>query len=265
MRKPPPRTFFETLFERHHRVENLHPDPLVFARGRTGPEEGELAGLLAASLAYGRVPKIMEALEDVFARLGADPREGLAASTPGELAERLRGFRYRFHTGPDLALFLHLVRQVLERWGTLREAFAAGDGGGDIAVPMTAFAEALFSGDARPLMEGRAVPPGHPVRHLLPSPVRGGAAKRFSLFLRWMVRRDEIDPGYWAGAFTPGRLVVPLDTHVAAVARELGLTRRRTSNWRTACEITAALRRYDPQDPVRFDFCLFRHGMGQGG
>ncbi len=265
MRKRPPRTLLEGLYARHHRIGNLHPDPLVFARDRCTSEEGELAGLVAASLAYGRVGKIMEALEDVFGRLGPKPRESLARWAPGELVERFRGFRYRFHTGTDVALFLHLAGQVLERWGSLRRAFEIVDQGRDIAEPMAAFGAALLAGDPRPVLPVPEIPPGHPVRHLLPSPARGGAAKRFCLYLRWMVRRDEIDPGYWAGAVHPGRLVVPLDTHVAAVARRLGLTERRTSDWRTACEITGALRRYDRDDPTRYDFSLFRHGMTPEG
>lgn len=264
MRKPPSRALLEALFARHHRLANLHPDPLTFARDRPSAEEGELAGLVAASLAYGRVGKIMQALEDVFGRLGPKPRESLASWAPRELVERFRGFRYRFHGGIDVALFLHLARQVLERRGSLRRAFEAVDEGRDISDPMVAFGEELFGGDPRPVLHSREIPAGHPVRHLLPSPARGGAAKRFCLYLRWMVRRDEIDPGYWEGTVHPGRLVVPLDTHVAAVARQLGLTERRTSDWRTACEITAGLRRYDRQDPTRYDFCLFRHGMTPG-
>lgn len=265
MRKPPSRGSLEALFARHHRLANLYPDPLIFARDRPSAEEGEVAGLVAASLAYGRVEKIMQALEDVFGRLGPKPRDSLASWAPRELVERFHGFRYRFHGGIDVALFLHLARQVLERRGSLRRAFEAGGEGRDISEPMAAFGEELFGGDPRPVLRSREIPAGHPVRHLLPSPALGGAAKRFCLYLRWMVRRDEIDPGYWEGTVSPGRLVVPLDTHVAAVAREFGLTGRRSSDWRTACEITEALRRYDRDDPTRYDFCLFRYGMTERG
>ena len=76
-----------------------------------------------------------------------------------------------------------------------------------------------------------------------------------------MCRKDELDPGYWQGAVDPARLVIPVDTHVASVSRSLGLTGRKTADWKMALEITSRLREFDPQDPVRFDFSLFRHGV----
>ncbi|MHB8765045.1 MAG: TIGR02757 family protein [Deferrisomatales bacterium] len=264
MTRPPPRAFLEDLYARHHRPENLHPDPLVFARGFADPGDGELAGLVAAGLAYGQVAQIMATLGGVFQSLGPRPRATLTAWSAADLRDAFRGFRYRFHRGPDLALFLHLVRQALERYGSLGELFRASDPGGPVGPALAAFSEGLFAGDARPLLPTREVPPGHPARNLLPSPARGGAAKRLCLFLRWMVRSDALDPGYWHGRVDPARLVVPLDTHVARVGRELGFTARQAADWKTAGEITAALRRYDPADPVRYDFSLFRFGMGRG-
>jgi len=258
------REFLEGLHEEHHRLEKLYPDPLVFPRRFTAPEDGEVAGLVAAALAYGQVDQILVALESVAAVLGARPREFLERSTAADLLEATRGFAYRFHKERDLALLLHLLRQLLDRFGSVGGAFQAGDPGGEIGAALGAFAESLLSGDARPVLSTREVPPGHPVRHFLPSPTRGGAAKRLCLYLRWMARKDELDPGFWHGAVDPARLVVPLDTHVARVGRELGFTARRAANWKTACQITDALRKCDPRDPVRYDFSLFRYGMGKG-
>ncbi|MEY2667761.1 MAG: hypothetical protein RJA59_399, partial [Pseudomonadota bacterium] len=102
---------------------------------------------------------------------------------------------------------------------------------------------------------------GKGLRHLCPDPAAGGAAKRWNLYLRWMVRGpDGVDLGIWRGV-PPSALVVPLDTHVARVARRLGLTRRKDLSWRTAEEVTAALRVADAEDPVRFDFALCHLGM----
>jgi uncharacterized protein (TIGR02757 family) len=96
---------------------------------------------------------------------------------------------------------------------------------------------------------------------LLPLPSRGSACKRLNLFLRWMVRpADGVDFGLWRGV-RPAQLLMPLDTHVWRIARALGLTARRTADWRAAVEITDALRRIDPQDPVRFDFAIARLGI----
>ncbi|HET8732361.1 MAG TPA: DUF2400 family protein, partial [Anaeromyxobacteraceae bacterium] len=118
--------------------------------------------------------------------------------------------------------------------------------------------------EAPPAREILASRGGKGLRHLCPDPAAGGAAKRWNLYLRWMVRRpDGVDLGIWR-AIPPSALVVPLDTHVARVARRLGLTRRRDLSWRTAEEVTAALRLADPDDPVRFDFALCHLGMSGG-
>ncbi|MBI5015071.1 MAG: TIGR02757 family protein [Deltaproteobacteria bacterium] len=259
---PPVSTeLLERLYRSHHHLENLAPDPLVYARGFADPEEGEVAGLLAAAFAYGQVGKILEALGRVFAALGPRPLMAVRTADLREISTALEGFTYRFHKMQDVVLFVHLLRQALDRWGTLSALFAAGDAAPEMGPALTAFADAVLSGDARPVLRTRAVPLKHPVRFFLASPARGGAAKRLCLFLRWMVRRDAIDPGYWQGRIDPARLVVPLDTHVARVAAQLGLSKRKTADWRTAVEITETLRRHDPIDPVRYDFSLFRHGM----
>jgi uncharacterized protein (TIGR02757 family) len=109
-----------------------------------------------------------------------------------------------------------------------------------------------------PLLRGRGT---RGLRHLLPDAAGPGAAKRWNLYLRWMVRGpDGVDLGAWRGV-PRAALVIPLDTHVMRVSRCLGLTRRADASWRTAEEITASLRRVDPDDPVRFDFALCHLGM----
>jgi uncharacterized protein (TIGR02757 family) len=258
---PLSRTALEELYERHHRPENLHPDPLVFARGYEDPLEGEVAGLVAAAFAYGRVEAIMGVLERIFRVLRPLPRTALGRMRLPELADAFRDFYYRFQKEQDLVLFLHLLARTLDRHGSLAALFRRTDRGTDIKEGLVAFSEELLAADPRPLLSGRHVPERHPVRYLVTSPAKGGASKRLCLFLRWMCRKDCLDPGYWEGLVPPSRLVVPLDTHVAQVSRELGLTGRSAADWRTALEVTAALRRYDPNDPVRYDFSLFRFGL----
>jgi uncharacterized protein (TIGR02757 family) len=104
------------------------------------------------------------------------------------------------------------------------------------------------------------VPPRPGVCYFFPRPSAGSACKRLNLYLRWMVRRDEVDLGVWARV-SPGKLIVPLDTHVIRLGRCLRLTRYTSPGWKMAAEITASLRRLDPADPVRFDFALCHLGM----
>jgi hypothetical protein len=104
------------------------------------------------------------------------------------------------------------------------------------------------------------VPARPGVWYFFPRPSGGSACKRLNLFLRWMVRRDRVDPGGWRH-LRPSQLVVPLDTHTIRVGRCLRLTRRRTAGWAMAADITEALRRLDPADPVRYDFSLCHLSM----
>ena len=114
---------------------------------------------------------------------------------------------------------------------------------------------ALFVERLRAAAGGHAACPS-----LLSSPEDGSACKRLNLYLRWMVRRDRVDPGPWR-TVPRSKLVVPLDTHMFRIARALGLTRRRQANLATAVEITRGFARYSPRDPVRYDFCLTRLGI----
>ena len=95
---------------------------------------------------------------------------------------------------------------------------------------------------------------------LLPNPEKGSAMKRANLFMRWMTRHDDVDPGGW-NRISPARLIIPLDTHIFRISRALGLTKRKVADLKTALEITDAFRDVCPEDPVRYDFVLSRPGL----
>jgi len=163
----------------------------------------------------------------------------------------LAGFRYRFFSGDDLSALLCAARTVQLKEGSLEAAFIRGR---DEAEPDYSGAASRF---IRALEEAAPWPWRS---NLLPDPERGSAAKRTFLYLRWMIRRDAVDPGPWTGA-SPSGLVVPLDTHMAAACKRLGLLTRRSADLKAALEVTEAFRRLRPDDPVRYDFCLTRPGI----
>jgi uncharacterized protein (TIGR02757 family) len=137
------------------------------------------------------------------------------------------------------------------------EAFFAAGAGRDAGESITSFSRRAKG------IAARRGPPTRGLSFLLPEPARGGAAKRLCMYLRWMVRPDDgVDLGLWS-CRAPADLVIPLDTHVARISRRLGLTRRRTAGWSTAREITEALRRLCPEDPVRYDFALAQLGISK--
>jgi len=215
------------------------------------PADIELAGLVSSALALGNATAIMRAAEAALAPLGAAPAETLRSMDDGAVSSALAGFRYRFFDADDLAPFLCAARNLTRLHGRLERAFLACD---DRAEPDYAMAASRF---VRALA---AAAPAAWKPNLFPDPARGSAAKRVFLYLRWMVRRDAVDPGPWRGA-DPARLVVPLDTHMAAACRRLGLVTRRSTDLKAAREASAAFRAFRPDDPVRFDFCMTRPGI----
>jgi uncharacterized protein (TIGR02757 family) len=191
------------------------------------------------------------------------PRRFLERSSLESLRHAFADFRHRFTSGEELAVMLFGVRRVLDRWGSLEACFAAGISADDDTVlpALCRFVRELTTaadGDAAPRACGEPCPDECP--SLLPLPARGSACKRLNLFLRWMVRRDDVDPGGWDGV-PPAKLIVPLDTHMHRICLTLSLTRRRHPDMRAALEATSAFRQVAPDDPVRYDFALTRLGI----
>lgn len=234
----------------------VRADPVELVRAFDDPHDQEVAGLVVAMLAYGRVTSIKKAAQIALDALGPRPARGLDG---GRRARRLSGFVYRFQKDEDLPRFLVAVRRVRRRYGSLAAAFeqAAAEAEGRYVPAMAGFVGALRAEVAGPLSNG--------LRFLLPDPAGGGAAKRLCLYLRWMIRpEDGLDLGAWqalAPSLDPARLVIPLDTHIARIARYVGLTERRPDDMRTALEITEGLARLAPEDPLRYDMALCHLGI----
>jgi uncharacterized protein (TIGR02757 family) len=165
------------------------------------------------------------------------------------------GFSHRFHKTADLVALLERIALALARHGSLGALFQSvyDDREDDIASSLARFVDALIS------IEDAGKAPAS-LRYLLTSPRDGSACKRMNLFLRWMVRRDAPDLGLWTFV-DPSKLIVPLDTHVHRIAAFLGLTSRKAADWKTAKSITLTLSRFDPRDPVRYDFAICRLGI----
>ncbi len=236
-------------------------DPVSFPRLCGRDDDREVAGFVAAALAYGRQAQILRSTEQVLAWLGPRPAREVLRLDLSRARRDLGSFSHRFNTGGDVALMLMILRRLLEKHGSLNAAFLEGydESHQDIGLALTRFCRAAL--EHEPGLPECAKPEGGAgVRFFFPSPEDGSACKRLNLFLRWMIRKDDVDLGLWSGIPT-SKLVVPLDTHVARASRELGLSRRKSPDWTMALEVTARLRRLDPEDPVRYDFALFNWGL----
>lgn len=241
------RAIFEGLYAEYNKRCYVSPDPLQFLYSYEHARDREIVGLIASSLAYGRVAQILKSVARVLDVLGPSPASYLEGAEEGELEERLLGFVHRFTGESEIARFLIAVKTVLKRYGSLENLFFeeyCGDVGAAAESFVTRFTECG----------------GHGPMYLLPNPARGSACKRLWLFLRWMGREDAVDPGGW-DRLTTDKLCVPLDTHMFNICSSLGMCTRKSADRRAAEEITAAFRIVCPEDPVRYDFALTRFGI----
>ncbi len=237
----------EALYSLYNRRCYVHPDPLEFLYDFQDPLDVEVVGFIASSLAYGNVKQILRSVSLVLSKMGPSPSDFLLSSPLNRIANTFSDFKHRFTAGEDLARLLWGVRRVIEIHGSLQKCFMSRlrHDDGTVIPALSAFVKDIF-------------PEG--CDFLIPTPGKGSACKRLNLFLRWMVRRDDVDPGGWDGV-PPSKLLVPLDTHMHRIAMTLGLTKRKQADLRTAIEITEAFREVSPRDPVRYDFVLTRFGI----
>ncbi len=255
IRKPSPqrlerlRTELEALYRHYHRPAFIGSDPIHYLYRFTSPLDQEVVGLVAASLAYGNVKSIHASIDKVLAVMGDHPRLYLEQSGETSILRDFRSFRHRWTSGRAMAGLLLDMKKVTGNFGSLGNAFYVLD---DPGRPL----QATLGAWVALLQDGRTLER----KELLSDPRRSSACKRLHLYLRWMVRKDEIDPGCWSG-IDPARLLMPLDTHIYQWAIRHRITRRKNADLRTVEEITRFFRHLCPADPVRYDFCLTRPGI----
>lgn len=235
----------------------VEADPIVFPRRWPAGPDREIAALAAAGLSYGRAELIARALNQLGDRIGPHPAAAAMSDTVEDARRRFDGFVYRVTRGVDLARLWVGCGALLREYGALGHAFAASDRPDtpDLRTAIAGFRTAIHDATMASFAPRRGF------QHLLANPAGQSPLKRWCMFLRWMVRGpDDIDFGDWSTLGTH-RLTMPLDTHVHRLGLYLGLTARKGANWRTAVEITDALRAIDPVDPLRFDFALAHMGI----
>jgi uncharacterized protein (TIGR02757 family) len=247
----------ERLYNKYNHRSFIKPDPLQFVYQYTEPADMEIVGLLAATLAYGRVQQIQKNLTDLLGRMGHSPFE-FVRNFDNQKRKRLKNFKHRFTTGDSLSDLLILLKKVLSRYGSLQNLFVQGYNPSDknIVPALSKFCDSLLSMYAK--NHNGHIPKG--LRYLLPRPAAGSACKRLNLFLRWMIRDDDLDTGLW-GSIDKSKLIVPVDVHMARLCRILKLHDHKTVSLKTAIKITESFAQIEPADPVKYDFALSRIGI----
>jgi len=253
------RASLDSLYHDFNVVDSAS-DPVHLVRPFADPRDREVAGFCAGALAFGRVASVLNSIETLFRIMGPHPAQFVRHFEPDAPHPALRAMVHRWTRGVDLVALLWVLRQMLEQSGTLEQFFLEGynPSDDDIGPALDSFSTRALALDVRRAYGRMPARPG--VCYFFPRPSAGSACKRLNLFLRWMVRSDEVDLGVWTRV-PPGRLIVPLDTHIIRLGRCLKLTRYTSPGWRMASDITASLRALDPDDPVRFDFSICHVGM----
>jgi uncharacterized protein (TIGR02757 family) len=242
------KAMLDDLYARFTTRQRAARDPVSVLYRYDNPADREVAAVIASSLAYGRVEQILRSVDEALGRLGNGPAATLHSLSRRALFDRFADFRHRVTSGVKLAALLEGVAAMQAEHCSLEACFAAGRQARDVSIldPCARFV--------------RALDPRRHCEHLLADPAGGSACKRLHLMLRWLVRRDAVDPGGWR-CIEPAELLVPVDTHVLQRAQALGITRRTQPTRDAAKEITAAFRAIAPGDPVRYDFAIAHAGM----
>lgn len=237
----------------------ISPDPLQFLHLFNDERDIETVGFIASVFAYGTVTQINNTLRKLIFLTDNKPYEFLINFDKISNHIRSLDLKHRFYTGADVKVFFCLLSKVLQRFGLLKNLFMQfyNLSEPNLKNSISKFSEFFLqkTGEGK---GGYRISPG--IRFMFPNPNFGSACKRMNLFLRWMIRKDELDFGIW-NEIPASKLVIPVDTHVARICKLLKLTHRKNVSWKMAEEITENLKKFDPDDPVKYDFAICHIGM----
>lgn len=247
----------EELYEKYNHRKLIKPDPMQFIYRYSDPADMEIAAFLASALAYGRVQQIEKSLTNLFERMAEMPSE-FVINFNDDKRQTLQSFKHRFTTGDDISDLLQLLKKLLREFGGIEKFFLLGYTATDsnIIPALSEFCDSLLG--AYTAENNRE--PSRGLKYLLPTPAAGSACKRLNLFLRWMVRDDDVDTGLWK-SIDKAKLIVPIDVHMGRLCKILGFYNQKTVSISAALKITDSFKQIEPNDPVKYDFSLSRIGI----
>ena len=239
----------DNLGTKYETPDFIKDDPILFSHKFSSKKDIEIAGFIASLVAYGQRPVFIKKLNTLLLDIAkAEPYNFILNFEPEILAD----FKYRFGKPEDFAQIFTIMRELYTKDGGLEELFKFGYEKGK--------PERLFQTVTDYFYSRADENAGQGFYFMIPNPAKGGAMKRMSMFLRWMVRKGPVDFGIW-DFMPPSELLIPLDVHVARISREMGLLTRKQNDFKAVIELTNNLKKFDPQDPVKYDFAMFGFGV----
>ncbi len=231
----------------------IEPDPLQFPHLFSDEKDIEVMAFMASVFAYGNVKQIINSLNKILIIADKTPHNFIINYR--ELNKKY--FIHRFYSEGDVHKLFFLLQRVYEEFGLLKNLFLTGYDGNH---PNLKSAISSFSNYFLKKCKEEFGEINRGIKFMFPLPEKGSACKRMNLLLRWMVRKDDLDFGLWS-EIPASKLVIPVDTHIAKICKQLKLTKRKIVSWKMAEEITENLKMYDADDPVKYDFALCHIGM----
>lgn len=239
--------------------DQISPDPLEFLHRYHDEKDIEAIGMIASVFAYGKVEQIISTLNKICNIISDHPYEFILGFNYSKDHLCFENIKHRFYTSQDIAVLFKILHVVYSNYGSLKKLFLLYyfEQENTLKESISFFSNNLLN-LSNHMEDTPNVSPG--LEFMFPDPMKGSACKRMNLFLRWMVRKDELDFGLW-NEIPRSKLVIPVDTHVARICSGLGLTRLKNVSWKMAEEITDKLKTFDPSDPVKYDFAICHIGM----
>ena len=247
---PDLKDFLDEKSYQYESLEFIKDDPILIPHSFTKKEDIEISGFITSVISWGNRKSIINSAKKIIEFMDYSPFDFILNHTNKDLYKEKESIHRTFNS-TDLNYFIVSLKRIYKDYNGLEDILSNNSNGNDLQKRISTFKEIFFSLD-------------HPTRTRkhLPSPIDGSSAKRFNMFLRWMVRSNEkgVDFGLW-NKIDKSELSLPLDVHTGRIARLLGLLKRNTNDSKAVEEINLKLREMDPKDPVKYDFALFGLGV----
>ena len=235
----------DRLVEKYETKAFIADDPIQFPHQGKNKEEIELLGFIASLFAYGNRKIFIKKLDELFKKSDNDI---LNYIKNGDFSN-LKNFEYRFSKDYDIIQIFKCLNKLYNNSKGLEELFNYSYESQNMLQGVVDF---FYSNTSNNVGQG--------FFHMIPNPKNGGAMKRMNMFLRWMVRKSDVDLGIWK-FIKPSELLIPLDVHVGRVSREMGLLNRKSNDFKAVIELTEHLKSFCPEDPIKYDFAMFAFGV----